>query len=360
MLYFSFYILVFLLNFTSAFIPVGRESHSSVLIDRKLYFIGGFRVYDSDGNRIENTTNEFFYLDVSKQFTLNDSSTIPWNDLTNTGGPKLALTAVCSGEFNDMIYVFGGKNNEIVLEGITVYQYNLIKKQWINNIKAKRIDPSNRSYNSCAKFNGSMIIMSGQYIHNDDVLNDAWLFNTVKSSWRLSQNRENVNLIRFGYQAISFIDAGTIILYIGGSNTTDPYTYVPMDQLLLYNTNTDEWTTVKTSGTTPPGRIDFSAVLTTDRRVIIFGGSDNTTHFGDLWILNIETFQWSIGNITNPISDLQVSSHTATLIDNYMLVAFGQFSNFSTGYLSSKIFLLDVSQNDSYKWVNEFIPNSIN
>ncbi|CAG8462313.1 23275_t:CDS:2 [Gigaspora margarita] len=295
--------------------PYVGESHSSVLIDRKLYFIGGFRVYDSDGNRIENTTNEFFYLDVSKQFTLNDSSTIPWNDLTNTGGPKLALTAVCSGEFNDMIYVFGGKNNEIVLEGITVYQYNLIKKQWINNIKAKRIDPSNRSYNSCAKFNGSMIIMSGQYIHNDDVLNDAWLFNTVKSSWRLSQNRENVNLIRFGYQAISFIDAGTIILYIGG---------------------------------------------TTDRRVIIFGGSDNTTHFGDLWILNIETFQWSIGNITNPISDLQVSGHTATLIDNYMLVAFGQFSNFSTGYLSSKIFLLDVSQNDSYKWVNEFIPNSIN
>ncbi|RIB17098.1 hypothetical protein C2G38_2142771 [Gigaspora rosea] len=317
--YVGFYIFIFLLNFTSAFIPVGRVSHSSVLINRNLYFIGGYRFYDYSGSIIENTTNEFFYLDVSKQFTLNDSSTIPWNDLTNTGGPKLASTAVCSGEFNDVIYVFDGKNNEIVYEGLTIYQYNLIKKQWIDyNTKVKRILPSNRSHNSCAKFNGSMIIMSGKYLHNDLALDDAWLFNTVTSSWRLSQNHEN---------------------------------------LILYNTNTDEWTTRKTYGTTPPGRVDFSAVITPDRRVIIFGGSDNTNIFGDLWILNIETFQWSIGNITNPISDLLVSGHTATLIDNYMLIAFGQFPEH---YPSSKIFLLDVSQNDSYRWVTEFIPKQSN
>ncbi|RIB23416.1 hypothetical protein C2G38_2171360 [Gigaspora rosea] len=33
-------------------------------------------------------------------------------------------------------------------------------------------------------------------------------------------------------------------------------------------------------------------------------------------------FQWSIGNILNPILDFIPYEHTATLVDNYMFVAF--------------------------------------
>ncbi|RIB29123.1 hypothetical protein C2G38_1250650 [Gigaspora rosea] len=127
-----------------------------------------------------------------------------------------------------------------------------------------------------------------------------------------------------------------------------------MSQLSLYNTTSNTWTYVTTLGIPPSSRASFSAVLTSDGRIIIFGGFDGTNH-GDLWILNTSiskgTFQWSKGNISNPIEDLALAGHTATLVDNYMLVSFGQFGNLS---YSSKIFMLDVSQKDSYKWVNEF------
>ncbi|CAG8736232.1 10688_t:CDS:2, partial [Ambispora leptoticha] len=90
-------------------------------------------------------------------------------------------------------------------------------------------------------------------------------------------------------------------------------------------------------GPTPPA---------SDGRIIIFGGDGNNGNngiiYGDLWILDIATYRWSIGNILNPIFDLTLYAHTATLVDNYMFVAF---------------VMLNISQKDSYKWVTEFTPN---
>ncbi|KAF0518672.1 galactose oxidase [Gigaspora margarita] len=128
-----------------------------------------------------------------------------------------------------------------------------------------------------------------------------------------------------------------------------------MNSLPLYNTKSDTWTTMSIFGPTPPDRGYPSAVLTSDERIIIFGGYNNVTTFGDLWILDLTKYQWSIRNILNPIVDLVLYRHAATLVDNYMIVAFGLFSE---NNMSSKIFMLDVSHKDSYRWVTEFTPNA--
>ncbi|RIB09625.1 hypothetical protein C2G38_2267332 [Gigaspora rosea] len=127
--------------------------------------------------------------------------------------------------------------------------------------------------------------------------------------------------------------------------------------LPLYDTASDSWKRLKTSDPTPPSRVCFSAVLTSDKRIIIFGGHDEDGNvLGDLWILDIATNQWSTGNISNP-NGLTLWAHTATLVDNYMIVAFG--SN-DTTYSSSAIYMLDVSKRDSYTWVTDFIPSTPN
>ncbi|CAG8831775.1 33524_t:CDS:2, partial [Gigaspora margarita] len=47
------------------------------------------------------------------------------------------------------------------------------------------------------------------------------------------------------------------------------------------------------------------------------------TVLGDLWILDIATnpYQWSTGNISN-LNGLALGLHTATLVDDYMIIAF--------------------------------------
>ncbi|KAF0550221.1 galactose oxidase [Gigaspora margarita] len=92
-----------------------------------------------------------------------------------------------------------------------------------------------------------------------------------------------------------------------------------------------------------------------DKRIIVFGGLNYLSlGLGDLWILNIESYQWSAGNISNS-NGLTLWSHTANLVDNYMIDAFGTVDE-----PSQRIYMLDVSQNDSYKWVTEFTPSTTN
>ncbi|CAG8725785.1 19438_t:CDS:2 [Gigaspora margarita] len=312
-----------------------RYYHSSVLIDNKLYFSGGLLNYSLFG-----VTNEFFYLDVSKPFTTTDNASIPWVDLTYTDGPLQLYAKTCiGGKNNDMIFIIGGTSTPGVNKTF-VNQFDTNKQQWIDFTSI----PTNREQISCANLdNGLIAIFSGSFTATYGI-NDLWIFNTLTLTWSLSNA---TNTPRYGNCAVTLPDGN--ILYIGGVNYN-----ATMNNLPLYNTKSDTWTNVSISGPNPPVREFFSAVLTSDGRIIIFGGY-NGANLGDLWILDITMFQWSIGKILNPIVNLTLSGHTATLVDNYMFVAFGKFSivNFS-----STIFMLDVSRKDSYKWVTEFTPNT--
>ncbi|RIB08635.1 hypothetical protein C2G38_2211150 [Gigaspora rosea] len=328
------FILSFLINiiFTFAFIPTGREFHSSILIDKKLYFSGGVL------SAID-VTNELFYLDFSKSFKITNNASIPWVDLTYTNGPlKHSATACIGGNNNDTIFIFGG----FPYDDYFVNQFNTSKQQWTN---ITTNGPTYREDISCAKFNNGLIAIFSGYINNlTFAKNDLWIFNSLTLSWSLS-NATNAPSSRFGYNAITLPDDN--ILYIGGSNPTNKSLYMPMNNLPLYNTKSDTWSSMNISGPAPPARVYFSTVLTPDRRIIIFGGR-NETVLGDLWILDLVTSQWSIGNILNPIADLALYGHTATLMDNYMLISFGSFLNSS---LSSRIFMLNINV---LTWVDEF------
>ncbi|CAG8804429.1 19822_t:CDS:2, partial [Gigaspora margarita] len=301
-----------------------------------------------NNNSIEGLTNELFYLDVSKPFTTTDNVSIPWFDLTYTGSPlKGEATACIGGKNNDIIFVFGGYSP---LNQPFVNQFDTSKQQWSN---IQSVGPRYRQDISCAKFSGGLIaIFSG--LSDPDFINDLWIFDTLTFSWSLS-NAANAPPQRFGYCAITLPDEN--ILYIGGVKFTDLAnisSYIPMNILPLYNTKSLIWTNMSISGPIPSIRTLFSAILTPDRRIIIFGGCTNGGALGDLWILDTVVFQWSIGKILNSIEGLVLCGHTATLVEIYMIVAFGSFIN---GSLSSKLFMLDVSQKDSYRWVNEFTTN---
>ncbi|CAG8526119.1 9102_t:CDS:2, partial [Scutellospora calospora] len=99
----------------------------------------------------------------------------------------------------------------------------------------------------CAKFNDESIAIFSGTSKNINVTNDLWIFNTLTSSWSLS-NSIGAPSSRFGYYAICLPDE--TILYIGGIITSSQSeNYLPMNN------------TTPTSGPTPPPRVFFSAVI---------------------------------------------------------------------------------------------------
>ncbi|PKK56481.1 hypothetical protein RhiirC2_858590, partial [Rhizophagus irregularis] len=88
---------------------------------------------------------------------------------------------------------------------------------------------------------------------------------------------------------------------------------LPLDEVFIYDTKNNNWSTKKTSGLIPSNRYDLTAVLGLDgEQVIVYGGLGNNNIIispkESLYTLNINTFEWSIPKITGNIPSLKVNT----------------------------------------------------
>src|SRR5438105_4662310 len=86
------------------FEPLKRGTHTATLIDNKLYILGGYKT--ASGTELQ-VAQQFFYLDVSKQFTTVEPK---WVDLTsiNLVPPHTRAGSVKGGANNDTLFLYGG------------------------------------------------------------------------------------------------------------------------------------------------------------------------------------------------------------------------------------------------------------
>ena len=95
-----------------------------------------------------------------------------------------------------------------------------------------------------------------------------------------------------------------------------------------------------------------------DGRIIVYGGfTGNGAAIDDLVILDTTqtVFSWSKASVStnSPPSRFY---HTATLVGDYMIVAFGRNNIFLPAPSSNEIFILDTSNRTDYQWVDDFTP----
>ncbi|RIB26191.1 hypothetical protein C2G38_2065496, partial [Gigaspora rosea] len=97
---------------TDSFTPGGRSGHESVLIENKLYIMGGFYPISQDSTYSQtnkfNISREFFYLDLSISF---DIDSPPFVDLTSTSPMLYGVSkgaALAGGISKSYIFLIGG------------------------------------------------------------------------------------------------------------------------------------------------------------------------------------------------------------------------------------------------------------
>jgi len=180
-LFYLFFIIYLFLEIES-FTPIGRFSHSSVLVGNKLYFFGGVL-----NDRF--CSNEVLYLDVSQPFNIQAPL---WNDITpNAGIPFRSCwgTASLSNINNEQtIYLFGGATNDIATNEDNfmsiIYSFNLSSLTW-NIPTVKGMQPERRRQISSVSDNTGKLYIFGGVANRlvgstvTKYFNDMNIFNSV-------------------------------------------------------------------------------------------------------------------------------------------------------------------------------------
>jgi hypothetical protein len=179
-----------------------RTQHTASYVDNKIYFIGG--------KTDEKTyTNDFFYLDVSKPFTLNFE--LPIVDLSSkTSIPNHAMaTSIVCGLNKDTIFLFGGEFEDSTAH--LDFVFNISNPLWATvNVKGSK--PMRRRWSTGVCDKNARIYSFGGAI-NQYTTNSFNIFDTNQLIWSAGSN---INIPpRMDTVAAILLPDGRII-HIGG------------------------------------------------------------------------------------------------------------------------------------------------
>lgn len=252
---------------------------------------------------------------------------VKWKKVTNSTGPvprpRHGHRAVA---IKNLMVVFGGGNEGIVDE---LHVYNAVTNQWF--IPAVRGDtpPGCAAYGFVS--DGTRLLVFGGMVEYGRYSNDLYELQASRWEWKklipAPPPNGPIPDPRLGH---SFTLIGDLVYLFGGlaNDSDDPKTNIPryLNDLftlqLIPGTGVGSWQVPITFGPAPPPRESHTGIPWINssgrEKLIIYGGMCGC-RLGDLWILDIDTMNW-----TNPTiggaPPLPRSLHSATLIKDRMYV----------------------------------------
>ncbi|KAG9306384.1 hypothetical protein G9A89_018267 [Geosiphon pyriformis] len=312
----------------SYIIPSERYGHTSNLIDNRIYYFGGGY----------NTTNQYFYLDLSVNFTTSNPPFVNIDSLDNFPPLRYFSSVVIenSGNGSAKLLLFGGRGST---------DFSLVKS--INEENG----PINRTHiPSIVDNKGRMYIWGGKVNQTGYLDKKMYIFDSSTNAW--SQNNPiDVPETRYGYSATLLQDSKIVI--IGGWDKNATYADIN-------SVDSSPWRTITAKGLPDiQNRAAHSAILAPDEyRIIIYGGNSLVplNPAKALIILDTRTFTWSQPTAINP-PILTPGYPSATLFKNLMIVAFGEYNKDQKG--SNSLWILDISK-DPFTWVTSYNSSDTN
>ncbi|RGB28467.1 hypothetical protein C1646_716070 [Rhizophagus diaphanus] len=336
-----------------------RYGHSSTCIfsvNSTLYILGGI---------INNElTNEFLSIDVSpSSLSSRQTQIIYLNKKTNmdfilphafaqTSPGLSAPSQTTSNPQKTALFLFGGlQNNLFEFDLSRVFAFNTSINQWIR----PNIDKNPPQKHSSFRAINSNYTESFDLIYTFSIRDnngEVDVFYTGSLSWNLVLNTPQFSNLH-GFTTTLLRNG--VIVYFGGSIISNgnngfgdelfsrDHQFAQTSNLTIYNTKTNKWDIQPTAGDPPNGRTMHSAVVTLDGRIIIYGGindvilgkassdSDSKKYPNPLISVlatSSQPFRWTTLQLgDNSLEPLQSYGHSATLVGNYMIVAFGMQSS---------------------------------
>lgn len=283
----------------SGHVPGNKIGPSLSFYNGSLYLFGY-----TNADRNDETENSLYRYDLS---------TYSWDIVNISSSQKPEIRSMhYSAVYNNELYIFYGSVPELSLTRTSIWKLNFMSREWkiVSNIKDDYIaypvwiQIDNMIYTAFGRdLAGGLNLMT--YI---DLAQDQPKRKSLTQNWDSPPGRKN---------HCSFVINEKIWVF-GGKADNGEY----LNDVWEYDLMKIRWNQIIPQGTNPSPRAMFSCALSKATYVIVYGGRDDSTVFGDMFFFDTIYHYWQqIGN-----SELAPSGRygaCAVVKDFYMVILGG-------------------------------------
>ncbi|MGH0127855.1 UNVERIFIED_CONTAM: hypothetical protein FKN15_032524, partial [Acipenser sinensis] len=266
--------------------PPARSGHRCVADNANLYVFGG---YNPDFDESGGSENEDYPL--FRELWRYHFATGTWQQMRTEGYMPRELASMSAVLHGNNLLVFGGTGIPFgESNGNDVHVCNVKFKRW--SLLSCRGKKPNRIYGQAmAIINGYLYVFGGTtgYIYSTDLHR---LDLNTREWIHLKPNNPPDDLPEERYRHEITHDGQKIYILGGGTS----WTSYPLDKIHAYNLETNSWEEITTK---PHDKIGFPAArrchscVQIGSDIFICGGYNGELILGDLWKMNLQTFQWT-------------------------------------------------------------------
>ncbi|CAG8587180.1 2989_t:CDS:2, partial [Dentiscutata heterogama] len=258
------------------------------------------------------------------------------------------------GKANDKIFFIS--NSYSVLR---LHAFDTTLKKWETNLSYQGIPSDSYNFDNINWVSDELTSKSYLYEGYEknltifDSINLAWINSTSNPQNLLQGILGSSQIFAEYFSFVQVLSASDKIFYIGGSFTGFSFNkqFMPMSSILTYDIVLDSWQINNATGKEIEGRIGHTAVMTSDKRIIVYGGMNILRPaFPYLAVLDTSKipYEWSTPTEENSIGP--ITEHSSIMIKNYMITAFGRNLSERESYNIKNVYKLNISNPLSYKW----------
>ncbi|KAM7056839.1 kelch domain-containing protein 10 [Acridotheres tristis] len=265
--------------------PPARSGHRCVADSANLYVFGGYNPdYDESGGP-ENEDYPLF-----RELWRYNFATDTWHQMGTEGYMPRELASMSLVLHGNNLLVFGGTGIPFgESNGNDVHVCNVKYKRWA--LLSCRGKKPNRIYGQAmAIINGCLYVFGGTtgYIYSTDLHK---LDLNTREWIQLKPNNMSCDMPEERYRHEIAHDGQRIYILGGGTS----WTAYSLDKIHAYNLETNTWEEITTK---PHEKVGFPAArrchscVQIKNDVFVCGGYNGEVILGDVWKLNLQTFQW--------------------------------------------------------------------
>ncbi|KAF0524718.1 galactose oxidase [Gigaspora margarita] len=304
------------INFAHCWFFTGGSNIKSYYINNKLYYVGLL---------------DFFYIDLTNfdGNTIIDSS--KWVKVNNTPDYSISKSPFLGGNANVKLF-FVTVSSIGTSAGVYVDAFDTTLNKWVTNnsftgkptqffedFKSWTFDENTKKAYSLQEISGLIDIF--------DTVNLMWSNSSLIPQIYKTFAASSLSAL-YGPSQVLLSNGQILYFPSESSSTLYPTIDTTMTSILSYSIITNSWQFINSTGQIPNKRSDYTAVSTLDGRVIIYGGTSNKlSATPSIAVLNTSNYMWSTLSEVNPVGPL--TSHSATMVNNYMIAAFGNYNCFT-------------------------------